>query len=62
MSFYCDDIKGTVAEMKKRGVKFTGPIENRGYGMVTYFSAPGGITVQLYEPRYVKGKSRRRKR
>src|SRR5438105_10992955 len=62
VSFYCDDIKGTVAEMKKRGVKFTGPIENRGYGMVTYFSAPGGITVQLYEPRYVKGKSRRRKR
>ena len=61
VSFYCDDIHGTVADMKARGVKFIGEIANRGYGMVTYFEAPGGITVQLYEPRYVKGTSRKPK-
>jgi hypothetical protein len=59
ISFYCDDIKGTVADMKKRGVKFTADVADHGYGLVTYFEAPGGITVQLYEPRYVKGASRK---
>jgi catechol 2,3-dioxygenase-like lactoylglutathione lyase family enzyme len=54
VSFYCDDIKGTVAELKKRGVKFKKDIEDHGYGLVTYIEAPGGITIQLYEPRYVK--------
>jgi hypothetical protein len=54
VSFYCDDIQGTVRDMKKRGVKFTKAVEDHGYGLVTFFEAPGGITVQLYEPRYVK--------
>lgn len=58
VSFYCDDIAGTVRDMKKRGVVFTAPIADHGYGLVTYFKAPGGIKVQLYEPRYVKGKGR----
>jgi len=54
VSFYCDDIRGTVAELKSRGVEFTQDVEDHGYGLVTYFAAPGGITVQLYEPRYAK--------
>jgi catechol 2,3-dioxygenase-like lactoylglutathione lyase family enzyme len=58
ISFYCDDIHGTVAELKGRGVPFTQEVADHGYGLVTYFSAPGGITVQLYEPRYVKGQAR----
>ena len=59
VSFYCDDIEGTVRDMQKRGVKFTAPIADHGYGLVTYFTAPGGIKVQLYEPRYVKGGGRK---
>lgn len=58
ISFYCDDIQGTVADLASRGVEFRGEIEDHGYGLVTYFTAPGGITVQLYEPRYVKGGGR----
>jgi hypothetical protein len=58
ISFYCDDIEGTVADLKSRGVSFTAPVADHGYGLVTYFEAPGGLTVQLYEPRYVKGTSR----
>jgi hypothetical protein len=58
VSFYCDDIHGTVAAMKSRSVVFTKDVEDHGYGLVTYFDAPGGITVQLYEPRYTKGTSR----
>ncbi len=58
VSFYCDDIHGTVADLKARGVEFTKDVADHGYGLVTYFKAPGGITVQLYEPRYTKGASR----
>jgi predicted enzyme related to lactoylglutathione lyase len=54
VSFYCDDIDGTVAGLKARGVQFRGEIEDRGYGRVTYFTMPGGVEVQLYEPRYRK--------
>ena len=59
VSFYCDDIEGTVRELKARGVEFTAEIQDHGYGLVTYFKAPGGVQVQLYEPRYVKGTARR---
>ena len=58
VSFYCDDIHGTVADLKSRGVVFTKDVEDHGYGLVTYFTAPGGVTVQLYEPRYVKSSMR----
>jgi hypothetical protein len=60
ISFYCDDIHGTVAAMKSRGVEFTMDVQDHGYGLVTYFEAPGGITVQLYEPRYSKGASKKK--
>jgi predicted enzyme related to lactoylglutathione lyase len=54
ISFYCDDIEGTVEEMKKRGVGFSQGIEDHGYGLVTYFNVPGGFQVQLYQPSYAK--------
>lgn len=54
VSFYCDEIERTVAELTARGVEFTGPIEDHGYGLVTHFHVPGGFTIQLYEPRYGK--------
>jgi catechol 2,3-dioxygenase-like lactoylglutathione lyase family enzyme len=60
VSFYCDDIHGTVVAMKSRGVEFTTDVQDHGYGLVTYFNVPGGIKVQLYEPRYSKGASRRK--
>jgi predicted enzyme related to lactoylglutathione lyase len=59
VSIYCDDIEGTVRELRSRGVVFTAPVADHGYGLVTYFQAPGGVKVQLYEPRYVKRRSGR---
>src|SRR4051795_294771 len=41
ISFYCDDIEKTVAELKGRGVEFTAPVADHGYGLVTYFKVPG---------------------
>jgi hypothetical protein len=55
ISLYCDDIRGTVAGLRARGVSFRGGVEDRGYGLVTHFAMPGGIEVELYEPRYAKG-------
>ncbi len=54
ISFYCDDIEQTVVELKARGVEFTAPVADHGYGLVTFFKVPGNFTVQLYQPRYSK--------
>lgn len=54
ISFYCDDIEQTVSELKGRGVEFTEPVTDQGYGLVTHFKVPGGFQVQLYQPRYHK--------
>lgn len=54
LSFYCDDIKKTVAELKERGVEFTDDIADLGYGLATHFKMPGGFSVQLYQPSYAK--------
>lgn len=57
ISFYCDDIHKTVAELQKRGVEFTDTVIDAGYGFVTHFRAPGSFDIQLYQPRYAKGGS-----
>ena len=49
-----DDIEQTVTEFKARGVEFTEPISDQGYGLVTRFKVPGDFTLQLYQPRYEK--------
>lgn len=54
ISFWCDDIEATVAELEQRGVEFAQAVEDHGYGLVTYFHAPGAFKVQLYQPRYRK--------
>ena len=52
ISFYCENIEQTVKVLEKKGVRFKGEIEDHGYGLVTFFEAPGGFDIQLYEPRY----------
>lgn len=54
ISFYCDDIKSTVAELEAKGVEFTSDIEDQGYGLVTRFKLPGDFEVDLYQPLYEK--------
>jgi catechol 2,3-dioxygenase-like lactoylglutathione lyase family enzyme len=54
ISFYCDDIQKTIAELKARGVEFTDGVTDAGYGLVTHFRMPGDFAVQLYQPRYQK--------
>lgn len=52
LSFYCDDLERTRAELEAKGVVFTGPNVDQGWGIVTSFMAPGDFAVQLYQPKY----------
>ena len=54
VSFYTDDLKGTMADMESRGVSFDHPMEDHGYGFVTHVTLPGGVRVQIYQPKYAK--------
>ena len=54
ISFFTDDIRTTVAELKSRGVEFTCDIRDAGYGLVTAFKMPGDVEVELYQPHYKK--------
>lgn len=54
ISFFTDDVKGTVAELKARGVEFDQEVADAGYDLVTYFTMPGDVRVQLYQPHYQK--------
>ena len=55
ISFYCDDLETTVAELEAKGVGFDEGITDAGFGLVTFFEMPGGVRVQLYQPRYARG-------
>jgi predicted enzyme related to lactoylglutathione lyase len=52
LSFMCDDINETVADLRSRGVEIRGEPTDHGYGIVVMLALPGGLDVQLYEPRH----------
>jgi hypothetical protein len=56
VSFYVDDLEATVFELEGRGVTFDSEIAEHSYGFVTYLTMPGGVKVQLYQPKYRKKK------
>jgi catechol 2,3-dioxygenase-like lactoylglutathione lyase family enzyme len=57
VSFYCDDLKAVVKDLQSRDVTVD-EIADRGYGYVTHLTVPGGIRVQLYQPKYTKSAKR----
>jgi predicted enzyme related to lactoylglutathione lyase len=50
--FMCDDVDATVAELAAKGVEFTRPITDQGWGRVTALRLPGGMELGIYEPRH----------
>lgn len=58
ISFYCDNLRETVDELKKAGVEFTNEVSDQGYGLVTHFKMPGEVEVQLYQPHYQKSEKK----
>lgn len=47
----CDDIEEFVAAMKERAVPCTAP-QNRGWGILTQVTLPGGGSLGVYQPRH----------
>ena len=54
ISFYCDDIRKTVEELRLRGVEFSSDITDEGWGLLTHLRMPGNLEVELYQPKYKK--------
>lgn len=52
LSFMCDDIHATVKELRAKGIQIDGEPEDHGYGIVVVATLPGGVHVQIYEPRH----------
>jgi hypothetical protein len=48
----CDDVQATVADLEGKGVEFTGPVEDRGFGLATGIRLPDGRELGIYEPRH----------
>lgn len=48
----CDDIEATVAALKNKGVEFTAPISDQGWGLLTTLKLPGAGDIGLYQPRH----------
>ena len=52
ISFMCDDVAITRAELEAKGAVFEGDIRDEGYGLVTTMVVPGADPINLYEPRH----------
>jgi hypothetical protein len=52
VSFMCDDLEATVAELTSRGAEFSDETTEPGWGLGISLRVPGAGEVLLYQPRY----------
>jgi hypothetical protein len=52
LSFMCDDINTTIAELRAKGVTVTDGPKDEGYGITAMLKLPGNCDVMIYEPRH----------
>jgi catechol 2,3-dioxygenase-like lactoylglutathione lyase family enzyme len=55
VSFYTNDIDATIETLRSKGVPIKKEIEDAGWGRVAAIEMPGGVEVEIYQPRYTKG-------
>ena len=48
----CDNVHATVDELRSKGVEFSRPISDEGFGLMTAIRLPDGGELGLYEPRH----------
>jgi predicted enzyme related to lactoylglutathione lyase len=48
----CDNLEQTMAELTAKGVDFSRPVADEGFGRVAWLRIPGGAELALYEPRH----------
>jgi hypothetical protein len=52
VSFLCDDVRATAAELRAKGIRIDGEPADRGFGITVTMTLPGDVKVMLYEPRH----------
>ena len=52
LTLMCDDIHGTIEELRRKGVVVKGEPQDEGFGITTTLVLPGDLEVMLYEPRH----------
>jgi catechol 2,3-dioxygenase-like lactoylglutathione lyase family enzyme len=52
LSFMCDDLDATIEDLRAKGIEIRGEPADRGFGIVVEMVLPGGVVVNLYEPRH----------
>jgi len=52
LSLMCDDIHATVRDLRAKGIQVNGEPVDRGYGITVMVTLPGGVAIQVYEPRH----------
>lgn len=52
LSLVCDDVAATRAELAAKGVEFTTPVTDAGFGLTTTLRLPGGGELLLYQPKH----------
>ena len=52
LSFMCDNIATTIAELRTLGVTVTDGPKDEGYGITAMLELPGDCNVMIYEPRH----------
>ena len=50
ISFMCDDIKATVADLRAKGVSIEGEPKHERWGITVMTTLPGDLKVMLYQP------------
>ena len=48
----CDDLEATMAELERKGVRFTTPATDEGWGLLAYLELPGAGSLGLYQPKH----------
>lgn len=52
VSFMCDDLEATMAELSGRGAEFEGGVVEQPWGITVQLKVPGAGPVLLYQPTY----------
>src|SRR5438552_18849884 len=50
--FMCHDVERTTEELNAKGVEFTKPVSDEGFGLLTRFKVPGAGEAWLYQPKH----------
>jgi catechol 2,3-dioxygenase-like lactoylglutathione lyase family enzyme len=52
LTFMCDDLEATVADLASKGVDVRPERQTAGWGVQATMVLPGGVEVMLYQPRH----------